>query len=178
MSESPVLPHLSIEFLIWLWTATVREGGTMNLGEELGVIEVWVDQRMAFRGPDEQRARAVITGDEAAESREARAALSSGKVLSALQLHLRREEREYSVTLKAPLLDMTGVKFPSHATDGEEELLFERMALYEELWSLVRGLYQRFALERTALNWRQEKVAAIARWALGQGELSVEEDAA
>lgn len=164
---APALPHLSLEFFVWLWYASERDGGTMNLGEEAGVCDVWVEERISFRPPDEDRARAVLTGENASGSLEARAALASGKVVKDLQLHLRREEREYTVTLRGPHLDLAGAKFPTHATDGEGELLFERMYLYEELWFIVGALYRAFARERTAGSWHSETLPAVRRWVSG-----------
>ena len=165
---APTLPHLSLEFFVWVWYASERDGGTMNLGEEAGVCDVWVEERISFRPPDEDRARAVLTGENASGSLEARAALASGKVVKDLQLHLRREEREYTVTLRGPHLDLAGAKFPTHASDGEGELLFERMYLYEELWFIVGALYRAFARERTAGSWHSQTLPAMRRWVGGE----------
>lgn len=174
---APALPHLSLEFFVWLWYASERDGGTMNLGDEAGVCDVWVEERLSFRPPDEDRARAVLTGENASGSLEARAALASGKVVKDLQLHLRREEREYTVTIRGPHLDIAGAKFPTHATDGEGELLFERMYLYEELWFIVGALYRRFAEERTASTWHSRALPSIRRWVSGEDATLGAEDA-
>lgn len=169
MSENapPVLPHLTIEFYVWLWYASERDGGTMNLGDEAGICDVWVEERLSFRPQDEDRARAVLTGENASSSLEARAAMASGKVVKDLQLHLRREEREYTVTLRGPHLDLAGAKLPPHATDGEGELLYERMYLYEDLWFIVTALYRRFAAERTAEDWHSRVLPAMRTWVGG-----------
>lgn len=172
MSEerSGGLPHLTTEFFVWLWYASERDGGTMNLGEPVGVVDVWVDERLSFRIPDEDKARAVFTGENTSSTPEARAALAAGKVVRDLQLHLRREEREYTVTLRGPHLDLAGVKLPPHSPEGEDELLYERMYLYEDLWFVLGGLYRRFAAERTADDWRAGSLAAIRHW-VSTGEL-------
>lgn len=166
-SDSSALPHLSAEFFVWLWFTTEKEGGTLHLGDDPGTIDVWVDERLSFRAPDEDKVRAVMTGENTAVAPEARAALLSGKVVRDLQLHLRREEREYTVTLRGVHLDLSGAKLPAHAADGAEALVLERMFLYEELWFLVGALYRRFAEERTATNWRGETLPAIRAWASG-----------
>ena len=170
MSDSdgpPQLPHLSSEFFVWLWFAAEREGGSMFFGEEIGVLDFWIEERLSFRSPDEDRPRAVMTGEDAATSLEARAALAGGKVVRDVQLHLRREEREYTVVLRGAGLDLSGLKFPTHATDGEDELLYERMYLYEDVWFIIRALYQRFATERTAAEWASRTLPAMRRWVAG-----------
>ncbi len=165
--SNPALPHLSTEFFVWLWYVTDRDGGTVNLGEEAGVIEVWIDERLSFRTHDEDKARAVLTGEDAASCLESRAAMASGKVVRDLRLRLRKEEREYTFVLRGSHLDLAGVKLPDHAPDGEDELLYERMFLYEEVWFLMRALYRRFAAERTAPTWHGVTLKAIRAWVGG-----------
>lgn len=177
-SSAPALPHLTAEFFVWLWYASERDGGTMNLGAA-GVCDVWVEERLSFRIPNEDKARAVLTGENTSSAPEARAALASGKVVRDVQIHLRREEREYTVTLRGVNLDLAGVKFPSHSADGEDALLYERMYLYEDLWFSIQQLYQRFASERAAESWYTVTLPAIRRW-VGGGDAeqdSIEPDA-
>lgn len=167
MSEdgTPALPHLSTEFFIWLWYASERDGGTMALAENIGVVDVWVEDRLSFTGLEQEKARAVVTGDNAASSLEARAALATGKVVRDIQVHLRREEREYTVTLRGVNLDISA-KLPPHAGEGEDGLLYERMYLYEDLWFIIAGLYRRFAMERTHDSW-PETIRGIREWVAG-----------
>jgi hypothetical protein len=166
---TPAFPHLSLEFYLWLWYASEREGGSFWLGDELGRIDAWIDDRLAFRSPDEDKVRAVMTGENAAASLEARAALAGGKVVSDLRLHLRREEREYSVVLKGSHLDLQGAKLPAHQKGGEDELLYERMFLYEDLWFCVGALYRVFAAERVKPDWNKTTLTAMRAWVAGQG---------
>ncbi len=161
----PALPHLSAEFFVWLWYASERDGGSMPHGD--GIVDVWVEDRLSFRTPDEDKVRAVMTGENAAASREARAALASGKVVRDLQVHLRNEEREYTLVLRGVHLDLAGLKLPPHAKDGEEELLYERMFLYEDVYAVLKSLYRRFAEERVSAAWSAATLPAIRRWAEG-----------
>jgi hypothetical protein len=164
---TPALPHLTAEFFVWLWYASERDGGTMSLGEA-GVCDVWVEERLSFRIPDEDKARAVLTGENTAHAPEARAAMASGKIVRDLQMHLRREEREYTVTLRGVNLDLAGVKFPAHSPEGVDELLYERMYLYEDLWFVIGQLYRKFARERTADDWVTGTLTDIRRWVGGE----------
>jgi len=167
MSEdaTPALPHLSTEFFIWLWYASERDAGTMALSDNIGVVDVWVEDRLSFRGLEQEKARAVVTGENTASSLEARAALATGKVVRDIQIHLRREEREYTVTLRGVNLDLSA-KLPPHAGEGEDGLLYERMYLYEDLWFVIEGLYRRFARERTHDMW-PATLKGIRAWVAG-----------
>lgn len=168
---TPAPPHLATEFFSWLWYASERDGGTFAIGDG-SVFTFWVDDRLSFRLPDEDKARAVLTGESAAATLEARAALVGGKVVRDLRLACKREEREYSVTLRGVNLDLQGAKLPAELknADQPEEVLYERMFLLDELWFMVGALYRRFAQERTGADWDTEHLPAMRRWAAGADE--------
>ncbi len=177
---TPVLPHLATEFFAWLWFASERDGGTFHPGDGT-VFTYWVDDRLSFRLPDEDKARAVLTGESAAATLEARAALAGGKVVRDLRLALRREDREYSVTLRGLHLDLQGAKLPAElkASDEAAEVLYERMFLVDELWWMVGQLYRRFAEERAGGDWAKVHLPAMRAWAAGSddGGSSADHDA-
>jgi hypothetical protein len=68
----------------------------------VGAIHLWVDDRLAFRRPEDTKVTAVMTGENPAASLEARAALAGGKVLQEIRVGLRRDDREFFFTLKGP----------------------------------------------------------------------------
>ena len=72
MSESqgpiPVPPHLTSEFFLWLWWRTEEAGGAINLGEPVGELTIWVDERLAFRSPGETKLTTIVSGERAAEA--------------------------------------------------------------------------------------------------------------
>lgn len=160
--ERPLLAHLPAEFMTWLWYASVRDGGSMNLGGDIGWIDVWVDDRIAFRAAGDDRPRAVMTGENAAEALESRAALAGGRVVKEVRVAIRREDREFGVTLRNETLDMAQMKLPSTMTG--DEAIYERMALYEELAYLVAGLLRVFARERTAEDYRETTLPRMRAW--------------
>ena len=167
MEETPALPHLASEFFTWAWYASEREEGRIDLGDDVGSIDFWVDARLSFRGPDEERARAILTGENPSATLEARAALAGGKVVQDVRLGLRREDREYSVTLKGVHFDLQAVKLPTECKGPEDEALYERMYLYEDLWFVLSALYTRFAGERASVEWDSVHLPAMRAWAAG-----------
>ena len=79
MSEQdglPVLPHLAGEFYTWLWWSSEVQGAVFSLPDPVGQIELWVDERLAFRNADDTKVTAVMTGEAPSTSLEARAALA------------------------------------------------------------------------------------------------------
>jgi hypothetical protein len=159
-------PHLSSEFFIWLWFSSEEGEGSISFGEEesLESIEYWIEDKISFRNPDAHKMRAVVLGENASNSLEARAALASGKVVNEIQLHLRYDERDYSLRLSGPLLDLSAVKFPPHSGDADDGLLFERMYHYEELWQSISLLYRHFAALRSSETWTTTVLPRMRAW--------------
>lgn len=166
--EDPVLPHLAAEFLQWLWWKSEAEEGRLDLrlGDELERVDVWVNERVALAQADESRRRAVLTGTNSASTLEARAALTGGKVVRELAIGLRRQGREYALTLKGAALWVTAAKLPTECKGSGDEVLYERMFLYEDLSFVLRALFRHFAAERTDAGWWTAVTApAMRAWA-------------
>lgn len=164
----PIVPHLAGEFYAWLWWASEQRGAVFQLEPPVGTVELWVDERLAFRNPDDSKVAAVMTGENPAASLEARAALAGGKVLQEIRLGLRREDREFFLTLKGPAMHLTGLKLPQVVTEGGEEVLYDRIHLYEELCFVLSGLLEEFAQVRTGPSWQDEVLPALHDWILGR----------
>ena len=166
----PVLPHVAGEFYTWLWWTSETRGSSFELAAPVGTIDLWVDERLAFRNPDDTKLTAVMTGENPASTLEAKAALAGGKVLQELRVGMRRDDREYLCTLKGPAMHLQGLKLPQVVDEGGEELIFERMHLYEEAVLMVEGLFKAFTVVRTSDAWVEEVLPALHDWVLGMGD--------
>lgn len=164
----PILPHVAGEFYAWVWWASERNGSSFDLPHPIGPVDVWVDERLAFRNADDSRVSAVMTGDNPAASLEARAALAGGKVLQEIRLGVRREDREYFVTLKGPAMHVTALKLPQAVKDGGAEVVFERIHLYDEFVFVLSGLVRAFAELRVSPTWDAEVLPDLHAWILGK----------
>lgn len=165
---TPIPAHLGAEFLTWLWWTSETTGGRFELPQPVGTIDVWVDDRLAFRQPSDTKITAVMTGENPAHALEARAALAGGKVLQDLRLGIRRDDREFFATLKGPGLDVGGLKLPQVLSDSQDEVVFDRMFLYEEFHMIISGLFRAFSDVRGTGAWRSEVVPAVRTWLVGR----------
>jgi hypothetical protein len=164
----PVVPHLAGEFYAWLWWSSERNGSAFDLDQPVGLVDVWVDERLAFRNAEEAKVSAVMTGENPAASLEARAALAGGKILQEIRLGVRREDREYFVTLKGPAMHVTSLKLPQVVKEGGAEVVYERIHLYDELCFVLGGLMQAFSALRTSDAWEEEVLPSLHAWILGR----------
>lgn len=172
MEDALTVPHLAPEFLAWLWFASDRDEGTCRVvdpvtGDVTGAFSFWVDERLTFRSMEDDKPHTVVTGENPAQTLEARAALLGGRVLKELRLGLRREDREYTVTLRSPNLDIQGARLPDVVKGGDEETLYDRMFVYEELHWLLRQLFGAYARERVQPGWMTDTVPAMQSWLRG-----------
>ena len=85
-----------------------------------------------------------------------------------LRLFLRVYEREYAMTLRAPYLDISSLKFPEHDSDGDVALILERMSFYNEVMMALEAIYQYFAELRLTTEWDQT-LSEIRRWVYSEG---------
>ena len=109
------LDFLGPEFLTWLWWRSEVEPAFVHAdGEE---IYIHVDDFLEFRGERSAARRTALRSGMPGASREARAALRTGKVLVAARLLLVRGEDELRFTLRAEDLDVASLKLP--APEGE-----------------------------------------------------------
>lgn len=166
-------PHVASEFYLWLWYRSEVGRAHMDFGGEAGAVDFWVDDRIAFRAVGEDRVTAVMTGENPSTTPEARAAVAGGKVLRDIKLAMRRADREYTVTLRGPRVEIAGAKLPGLVKGNDEaEILYERMFLYEELHFLVAQLFRAFTEERAGAAWREQILPDLRRWVATAGAVT------
>lgn len=165
---TPLAAHTAAEFYVWLWWASEQREGSFDLGDPIGRVELWVDERLSFRNPAEAKVSAVMTGENPSASLESRAALAGGKVLQDVRIAIKRDDREFSVTLKGPTMDLQRVKLPQQVDGAGEEALYDRMFLYEELTVILGTLFREFSAIRTSSRWPDELLPALKAWVAGE----------
>jgi len=169
---TPIPAHLAGEFYVWLWWYSEQKEGYFDLDQPVGPVICWVDDRLAFRRPDDTKVTAVLTGENPATTLEARAALAGGKVIQELRIGVRREDREFFATLKGPAFHIGGLKIPQVLSETPEEAVQDRMHLYEEFCLIVGGLLGMFAALRESPRWSSSVLPEIRAWLLAQEALS------
>ncbi len=166
--DHPATQFLGREFLLWLWWRSEEDFAVADL-PHYGTVDFWIDDHIQFRTPGDDPQINDIRGGAPATTVEARTALASGKTVESARVGLRIKEREYSFSIKAEGLELTGVKVPSDAADGIDDRLFERMLLVEELGGIVDTFFFRFLEQRVTDTWRSKQVPAIRAWIAGKG---------
>jgi len=152
----PMPPHVASEFLLWL---AYREA----MGDEVYTVHdedctVLLEEEVELKRPEEDKPSVVLRGVGKAEHPELLASLKAGRVLHRAKLSIRVQERAYRLVLTGPQLQWSGVKLPKIVKSGDlGENLYEELFLYEELHTLVRGVFAQYAARRVdGDRWSQE----------------------
>lgn len=168
----PLPPHLGPDFYLWLLVESQQDADLLST-PDLGKVTVWPEDRIVFRAADSNRPDTVLTGFNPGRSRACRAAIRDGRVIEQIRLGIRRDDREFTVTLVTPGMHILGLKLPVLVVGDSEEALYDRMFLYEEAHLILTQLFQRFCEVRT-LDWPR-LLERVREW-LGEedGELDDE----
>ena len=171
----PIPSHVGPMFLLWLWWKAETGNGYYNFKADeseddvdidtLASIDLWVDERIALRNPDETKVVTVLTGENPSAAPESKVALSAGKVIHELRLGIRRDDREFYFTLKGPSLSLHNAKLPQIITESSgTEVALDRLALLIELEWVISLLFNDYAHERLSKDWRTDTAKTIVEW--------------
>jgi hypothetical protein len=151
------------EFLLWLWFSRDVTGGEILI-KGRGLVVVTLTTQIALADPIADRERVAIRGLDPFGGPEASEALANGKLPRKVGVRLEFEQSEWLFTLDSSTLALSGVRLPALASQGEEELFYERMRSLELIHELVHALYGHFLAVRLSPAWTAELAPALCRW--------------
>ena len=153
------------EFLTWLWHHSELKEGRFKLGERY--VEVYFDTKLVLEALGDIKEVSSIKSECPTDTEEARASLQSGKHVAEARLRVLLEQKQWSVTVKASDLALTGVKIPALLTREDDDKTYERLHLLEELEDLLDDLFNQFLDRRLdEANWAAE-LQALRSWLEG-----------
>ncbi len=163
---------LGREFLTWLWhESELKEG---RISEEGDGVEVWFDGRLVLEASGDIKEQSVIKSESPTETGEAREALRSGKLPVDARLRVISGQKQWTTNIKAQELQLHGTKLPALLTEGDEEGLYERFYLMEELENIIEHLYAQFIAMRLDDDAWRDKVTELRAWVQAGGIVSEE----
>lgn len=178
--------ELAADFVTWLWLQSessdglfrvIEEGPRVSHDEDVddewndvteslkhGQVVLWLESRLKLQDIHEEEApeTTILLGVAPSTTTAARLDLSNGKRPVEARIGLRVNELECGMTLRATPggVDVSGLKMPFEVKKGEEEKVFERMALLDLVHTTVKRLFQQFFLSRTTEAWQ----GRVERW--------------
>jgi hypothetical protein len=159
--------YLGREFLTWLWYRSALQNGVFEISGAEGPLEVWFDAKLTLDAQGDIKESNVIKAENPTETSEAHAALINGKLVSDARLRVVSGQKQWTLSIKADTLGIGSVKIPALLSREDDDQLYERFMLIEEIEDSVDLLFQQFmALRLEDDAWRPE-VQAIRAWVHG-----------
>ena len=157
--------YLGREFLTWLWFRSSAQSGIFEMSD--GPLEVWFDAKLTLEAGGDVKESNVVKAENPTETSEAHAALLTGKLVSDARLRLVSGQKQWTVSIKGDTMALSGIKIPALLSREDDDQLYERFMLIEEVEDTIAGLYQQFMELRLDDDaWRPE-VQAIRAWVHG-----------
>ncbi len=157
---------LGREFLTWLWFRSESQEGVFDLAEP-GTVEILFEGRMTLESDGEEQGNKVTCAGTGTRLNEARFALTRGKKVTQVSLRLIKGDDEWSFSLDAAWLNLSGLKVPKVMQDAREDadgLFYERMFLIEQPVAVVNALFEEFIRLRVSPEWEQDELPALEEW--------------
>lgn len=153
---------LGREFLTWLWYRSDRDEGLFERNGEQ--VEVWFDAKLVLEAQGDVKEQNVIKSETPTETEEARTSLQNGKQVKEARLRIISDQKQWTLTVKGDDLGLSGIKIPALLSREQDEQIFERFYLVEEVQDIVEDLFKGFLRVRLDDDaWRAE-LAPIRDW--------------
>jgi hypothetical protein len=161
---------LGREFLTWLWytAETSREAMRLTAAGQAYEFDLWIDDKVVLESGGGVAQQHAMKGGDPSQSREASAALATGKTVRELKIGLNDKGLgEFTASLNADDLSPRGLKLPnpeSGTAPSDELPLATRLRRMDTFLALLDGLFARFLEERTSDAWEKDGLTAIRAW--------------
>lgn len=160
---------LGEEFLLWLWMRGLTHGGTSGQDDD---HSAWfVDDSIQLASEHGEVKLITLAKGNPAESAEAFEALGRGMRPVKAKARVLSGDMEWTFTLTAGTLGLSGIKLPPAQAKGQADLLAERAFLLEELLGHLERRLAEFTkvrvdapedLRQEFLNWIREGATAAS----------------
>jgi hypothetical protein len=159
---------LGEEFLTWLWFRWETAGGEFTLpgGRVVGIA---LDDFLTFAAPSDDETEQTLRRGLPTRTAEARVALRQGRRLKKARLIVAEGARQWTATLDAATMTLTGVRLPDDAEEAESDRdrSADRAANWYGLHEILHALYGAFLGERLAPDYLGKGGERQAQWMAG-----------
>lgn len=162
------------EFILWLWFASEVLESEVPLPDG-NVGQLFLDDQLILAHPLDTQEKSTLRGLSPSTTPEAKEALRQGKMPMRAHVGLNLDERNFSFSLEADPLAMTGIKLPTLVNEEIDEQFYERMMLLDELEAIVAAQFERFARLRLSRSWSSSVLPLMQRWVADSADFSSED---
>ena len=158
---------LGDEFLTWLWFIIAQDPSILRtMDPDLTSLEI--GNRIVLEKRKKESVERITIKGENANFEEGMLAIKNGALVAELNLVYRSSEQKWQFTLKGESLNISSFKTPKISPpedpDDLEEIVLEKIYLYDKILQFLEKLYKHFIKLRTSNNWQNHAVPLIKKW--------------
>lgn len=158
---------LGREFLLWMWFVSETQDGIIELPpteeNQDGSIEVVIDDRIVLEPSYGQGNRHLLSGMEPSTAPETAFALQMNNMPSEMKLKVIRGSQAWAFSLRGDDLLLRSLRIPEVLSQKDDDYLYERIYLLEEMEQILEQLWHNFLNARTSPLW-SETQSNIQNW--------------
>lgn len=153
---------LGREFLLWLWYVSESQNGIVELPDS-EPVELFIDDRIVLEPPYGQGNRHLLSGLDPSTAPETAFALQMNNMPSEIKLKVIRGSQAWAFALRGDDLLLRSLRIPEVLSQHEDDNLYERIYLLEEIESILEQLWGLFLNKRTSVLWSDTR-EAVRNW--------------
>jgi len=158
------ITFLGEEFLTWIAFSQDTRGSSFHFGRTNMDVDIWIDDYLILRERDvESPSATTLKGGDPLHSSEMYSSLGSNKMIACASIGVRKGDREWRFKLDSDL-QIRSLQLPTVLVEEEDDKIFERMALMEEVCHVLDELLEEFSTVRFGPLWNKSVVPAIGNW--------------
>ena len=157
---------LGKEFLLWLWFRSEKNAGIFDLADGRKA-EIWFDGKMTLSSESAQGVDTVTCSGTSPWMKEARFALTEGKMIAQAAVKLFVGDNQWSFVLDSEWLNFRSFKTPVIIQDKAEDpdgLFYEKVFLTEQAVEAMDSIFEGFMALRISSDWEEEESPRIKKW--------------
>jgi hypothetical protein len=157
---------LGKEFLLWLWFRSEKNEGIFDLADGRKA-ELWFGGKMTLSSESDRGVDTVTCSGTGPWMKEARFALTEGKMVANAAMKLYIGENQWSFVLDSEWLNFKSFKTPVVIQDKAEDpdgLFYEKVYLTEQAVEAMDAIFESFIGLRISSKWEEEEIPQMKEW--------------
>ncbi|TNE45050.1 MAG: hypothetical protein EP343_27660 [Deltaproteobacteria bacterium] len=158
---------LGREFLLWLWFVSETQDGMVTLPTEDPdkdpTVEIVIDDRIVLEPSYGQGNRHLLSGMEPSTAPETAFALQMNNMPSEMKMKVIRGSQAWAFSLRGEDLLLRSLRIPEVLSQKDDDYLYERIYLLEEMEEILEQLWHLFINARTSPLWDETR-SNIQNW--------------
>ncbi len=148
-NQAQQLSFLGQEFILWLYWRSSTDSYFHLDNFDVQNIDLFLEEEISLESVLGDGFSQTIRTKEITEQQDIKESIRSGRIPRSVRIRIERGSLQWQFMLQSEPLNIKQVKFPYTNSESNDEAIYSRLMLMEELDNIMRALFATFLLERT-----------------------------